>query len=141
MLLPPSCPSSIRQSIRFEASRTDVWQLFTTALGQRQITGSDVEWTIRPGSSFELFGGACRGRTLTSLPPKLLVQEWSYEAEHWPEGHVSVCQFEFSQELGFRSLRCRLELTQVGIPEACIQECEERWTRDFWRPMKTFLAL
>jgi len=131
---------SIRQSIRFDARPLAVWTLFTTASGQRQITGAPCLWEEAVGGVFELFDGYCTGRTLERQPPVLLVQEWIFAEEHWPEGHTSPCRFEFVEEIGLGSVYCRIEFTQRGVPEPHLEALSRGWDRYYWTPMRTLLG-
>ncbi|MBI1315999.1 hypothetical protein GC167_03970 [bacterium] len=131
---------SIRQSIRFDARPAAVWALFATALGQANITGASCFWEEEVGGSFFLFDGYCTGTTLEREPPVLLVQEWIFREEHWPDSHVSKCRFEFVEEIGLDSVYCRIEFTQWDVPEPHLESLSNGWVRYYWTPMRALLG-
>ena len=63
----------IRQSVTLAAPAAALYRMYLNAKTHAAITGGKVVVSARRGSTFSAFGGLLRGRTLHTVPGRLIV--------------------------------------------------------------------
>lgn len=67
---------TVKQSIVLPAPARDLYAMYLNPRTHAAITGEDVKISARPGSTFSASGGMLSGRTLQTIPGRLIVQAW-----------------------------------------------------------------
>lgn len=126
---------SIHQSVTFDATPNEVYQLLMDAKKHSQITGSKVSMSNEINGKFEVFDGYCHGYNIELIEGKKIVQAWHFAEEGWEENHYSICTFLFEE----KSPKTQLIFTQTGVPEHKAEALTSGWKEFYWEPMKEYL--
>ena len=86
---------SIKQTVTFNASPEKIFNLMMDEKKYSAFTGSKATMSSVPQGSFSVFDGYCRGYNIELVKNKRIVQAWHFAEDGWPEGHFSICNFEF----------------------------------------------
>ena len=138
---------SIRQEVRFEASRRRVYEALTNAAHFDAITRlSDAVALVtaanaKPtsisrvtGGSFTLFGGLITGRNLELLRGERLVQAW--RTASWSPGDFSIVRFSLTTD----GAGTKLTFDHRGFPLGLGAHLADGWHVHYWAPMAIFLG-
>ena len=132
--------NAIQQEIVFNASPKRVYDALLDSLQFSEFTGgAPAEISCDPGGAFSCFGGVITGRNIELLPHHRIVQAW--RVAMWPEGLYSIVKFELRQQ----GSETRLIMDHVGFPEEMRahlngEEADGGWRRQYWEPLKKYLA-
>jgi len=126
---------SIKQTVTFNASPKEVYQLIMDAKKHSAFTGSAVTMSNKINGKFSMFEGYCHGYNIELSDGKKIVQAWHFAEDGWPDDHFSVCSFAFQK----KDNQTKLVFTQTGIPEHKAEDLKEGWKKFYWQPMKTWL--
>ena len=126
---------SIHQTIEFQASSSDVYEMLMDEKLHAIITGSDVTLNREVKGTFNVFDGYCSGYNMVLSPGEEIVQAWNFKEENWPANHYSICTFKLKDIAG----GCSLDFTQTGVPEQHIESLSEGWEQYYWQPMKSYI--
>ena len=69
-------PKLVRQTVTLPVPARDLYAMYLSPSRHKAITGGKVVISARAGSKFSAFGGMLRGRTLYTVPGRLIVQAW-----------------------------------------------------------------
>ncbi len=69
-------PKVVRQSVTLPSPAKALYAMYVNPRTHKAITGGKVVVSARPGSKFSAFNGMLRGRTLHTIPGRLIVQAW-----------------------------------------------------------------
>ena len=128
-------PKLVRQSVTLPAPPAKLFANYLDARAHRAITGGKVVVSSRPGSKFSAFDGALRGRTLFTVPGRLIVQAW--RSSHWKPSDVdSTLILSFSAQ----GRSGRIDLVHVNVAEQDYRGVSEGWKKYYWRPWRKYLA-
>jgi activator of HSP90 ATPase len=126
---------TIQQTVLFNASPLEVYELLMDEAKHSEITDSDVEMSEEIDGAFEIFDGYCHGYNIELDPGKKIVQAWNFAEDGWDEEHFSTCTFIFEPtEQG-----TKLEFTQTDVPEHTLEALKSGWNQFYWTPMKEYL--
>jgi activator of HSP90 ATPase len=67
-------------------------------------------------------------------PGKLVQQAWRFK--HWPAGHFSTVVLKITEVDG----KCKLALTQKGVPDDDLESTKAGWKNLQWDRMKAILG-
>jgi activator of HSP90 ATPase len=127
---------TIKQTVFFDASPMDVYELLMDESKHSELTDSDVEMSNEVDGTFEVFDGYCHGINIEIVEGEKIVQFWHFEEDGWAEDHFSTCTFIFEPtEQG-----CKLDFTQTDVPDHTVEALENGWNQFYWEPMKEYLA-
>ena len=121
---------TVRQSVTFAASPTQVYEALTDSKTHAEFTGSPVKMSREVGGKFSVYDGEIDGENLELVPSQKIVQSWRYS--DWPAGHYSKCTFSLKQVPG----GTRLTFTQTGVPEDKYEDISQGWRDYYWGPRK-----
>ncbi len=126
---------TIQQTVLFNASPMEVYELLMDEVKHSEITDSDVEMSNEVEGTFEIFDGYCHGYNIEIDEGKKIVQAWHFEEDGWAEDHFSICTFVFEPtEHG-----TKLEFTQTDVPDHTAEALTSGWNQFYWEPMKAYL--
>jgi activator of HSP90 ATPase len=126
---------AIQQSVVLKASPEELFDTFLDSKKHSAATGMPAKVSRRTGGAFSAFGGKILGRTLMTVPRKMIVQSW--RASHWKDEDLdSVLVLRFSQAPGGG----RIDLVHAGVPEHDHKGVTEGWPTFYWKPWKAYLA-
>ena len=126
----------VKQSIVLPASPKSLYAMYLSPRAHGAITGVKVEISARPGSKFKLFGGALTGKTLCTVPGRLVVQAWRSTAFH-KRDHDSTLILRF---LPAGRNRGRIDLVHVNVPSHDYHGVNKGWKSYYWKPWRKYLA-
>ena len=125
----------IRQSVTLAASAASLYQMYLNAKTHAAITGGKVVVSTRRGSKFSAFGGLLRGRTLHTVPGRLIVQAWR-SASFRKHDVDSTLVLRF---VPLGAQRARIELTHVDVPPYDHRGVTNGWKKYYWGPWRRYL--
>lgn len=126
---------AIQQSIVLKASPEELFDTFLDSRKHTAATGMPAKVSRRTGGAFSAFGGKILGRTLMTVPGKMIVQSW--RASHWKDEDLdSILVLRFSKAPGGG----RIDLVHAGVPEHDHKGVTEGWPTFYWKPWKAYLA-
>ena len=126
---------SIKQTVTFNASPGEVYQLIMDAKKHAAFTGSAVTMNNKVNGKFSVFDGYCHGYNIELSAGKKIVQAWHFAEDGWPDDHFSICSFVFQK----KDNKTKLVFTQTGIPAHKAEDLKEGWKQFYWKPMKAWL--
>ena len=99
------------------------------------ITGHKVTIGARPGAKFRAFNGALSGRTLQTVPGRLIVQAWRSTAFHKGDPDSTlVLRFTAKGRKG------RIDLVHVNVPDHDYRGVNNGWKNYYWKPWRKYLG-
>jgi activator of HSP90 ATPase len=124
---------NLRQSVTFQASPHDIYEILMDPRKHSALTGSAVKLERKVGSKFSMYDGDIQGENLELIPDRKIIQSWRYA--DWPENHYSKVTFSLTEA----SNGTLLSFRQAGIPEKNYEEIKQGWKDYYWNPMKEML--
>jgi activator of HSP90 ATPase len=130
----------IHQEITFKASAKGVYDALLDSKQFSDFTGGAPARIEREvGGVFSCFGGVITGRNIELLPNQRIVQAW--RVGNWPDGVYSIVKFE----LQAHGSETRLVMDHTGFPDHLRahlngEEADGGWHRQYWEPLKKYLA-
>ena len=125
----------IRQSVTLPASARNLYAMYLNAKTHRAITGAKAVISARRGAPFSAFNGMLRGRTLHTVPGRLIVQAWR---------SVNFRKSDLDSTLILRftpaGRRGRIDLVHAGVPPQDYGGVTQGWKTHYWRPWRKYLA-
>jgi len=90
------------------------------------------------GGHFSIWGDAIAGKTISLDPITYsMVQDWRYDLEGWPEGHMSRLELHFTL---LKNDQTTLELIQTDIPDDLVSEVAKGWKDYYFVPMQKYFS-
>lgn len=127
---------SIKQSITFDATPDELYEVLMNAKKHGALTASKVKMSNKVKGKFDVFDGYCHGYNIELEANKKIVQAWHFAEEGWPADHFSICTFSFEQVKN----KTKLVFTQTGIPEHKAASLKSGWATFYWEPLKEFFS-
>jgi len=125
----------VRQSVVLPASPKALYAMYLSPRAHGAITGGKITISARPGSKFQAFGGALSGRTLYTVPGRLIVQAWRSRAFHWRDiDSTLILRFLPAGRKG------RVDLVHVNVPSHDYHGVNKGWKNYYWKPWRRYLA-
>jgi activator of HSP90 ATPase len=128
-------PKLVKQSVILPAPAGELYAMYLNARTHNAITGGKVVISARTGSRFSAFGGMLRGRTLHTVPGRLIVQAW--RSSGWKKGDLDstlILRFTPKGRSG------RIDLVHANVPDHDYRGVNNGWKKYYWRPWRRFLA-
>jgi activator of HSP90 ATPase len=126
---------TIRQTVMFNASPKQVYDMLMDAATHSAITQSKVTMSAKVRGKFSVFDGYCHGYHIELVQGKKIVQAWHFEEDGWPEDHFSICTFSF-KPIGSKT---KLTFEQREIPAHKASALSAGWKKYYWTPIKKLL--
>lgn len=127
---------TIRQTISFNATPKEVYELIMDKKKHAAFTQGDVTMSRKIKGTFLVFGGYCTGYNIELIDGAKIVQAWRFDEAGWPDDHYSICHFLFEK----KSAGTKLTFIQTGVPEANVENLKKGWHEFYWGPMKKWIA-
>ena len=128
-------PKPIQQTVTLPATAKSLYAMYINAGRHAAITGGKAVISARAGSKFSAFGGLLHGRTLHTVPGRLIVQAWrSANFRKTDLDSTLILRFSPAGKKG------RIELTHVNVPVQDHRGVTNGWKKYYWRPWRKYLA-
>ena len=125
----------IKQSVTLPARAQDLYAMYLNPKTHRAITGAKVVVSARRGSRFSAFGGLLYGRTLHTVPGRLIVQAW--RSANFKKGDIdSTLILSFTP----KGRSARIDLVHVNVPKQDLRGVTRGWKKYYWQPWRKYLA-
>jgi activator of HSP90 ATPase len=128
-------PNVIKQSVTLPASARNLYAMYLNPKTHRAITGAKVVIGARRGSPFSAFNGMLHGRTLHTVPGRLIVQAW--RSVNFKKTDVDSTLILTFTPMGKRG---RIDLVHVGVPQQDYRGVMRGWKKYYWQPWRKYLA-
>ena len=127
-------PKTIHQSATLPASAEILYDMYLDPAAHEAITGYPVTISHEPGSAFRAFDDMLSGKTLHTIPKRVIVQSW--RGNHWkPEDIDSTLILTFWPE----GDSGRIELVHVNVADHDYEEVNKGWEKYYWKPWREYL--
>ncbi len=128
-------PNVIKQSVILPAPAADLYAMYLNPKTHRAITGGKVIINARRGSRFSAFDGMLQGRTLHTVPGRLIVQAW--RSVNFKKADIdSTLILRFTP----KGRRGRIDLVHVNVPAQDYRGVMQGWKKYYWGPWRRYLA-
>src|SRR5258705_8426144 len=121
----------VRQSVTLPSPAKALYAMYLSPRAHKAITGGKVVISARPGSKFSAFGGMLRGRTLHTVPGRLIVQAW--RSAGWKKGDLDstlILRFTPKGRSG------RIDLIHANVPDHAYRGVNRGWNNYYWKPWR-----
>ena len=126
---------AIQQSVTLNASPAELYEAFLDSKKHSAVTGAPAKISRTAGGRFTAFGGQLRGRTLLTVPKRLIVQAW--RSSQWKAGEPdSILILRFSKAAPGGTI----DLVHVNVPAHDHKGVTQGWRIYYWKPWKSYLA-
>lgn len=127
-------PKTIQQTVDFSASPETLFDIYLDSKKHSAAINSRAVASRKVGGKFLAFHGALRGRNLSIIPKRMIVQSW--RASGWKKADLdSILVLTFS-----RAPRGgRIALVHANIPDKWHAMIRKGWNRYYWKPWKVYL--
>lgn len=102
---------------------------------QSEATGAEAKIENFVGGQFSLLDGYASGETIGLIKYKIIIQNWKFNEESWPENHYTVCCFELIEHEN----QTTLNFHHKNVPEYLIDKLAKGWHDYFWEPIEHYL--
>ncbi len=120
---------TIDQSVTFNASAHEIYEMLMSSQKHSKFTGAPAEISRDIGGEFSIMDGGLSGKTLDLITDKKIVQAW--RAADWPEGHYSTAIFLMEESDG----QTKLSFVQAGVPSDMFDSINDGWRTYYWEPI------
>ncbi len=128
-------PKTIRQTVTLPARAEKLYSMYLDPKAHGAFTGAPVVISAKPGSRFSAFAGALTGKTIYTIPGKLIVQAWR-SVKFGKKDPDSILILAFSS-LGKKG---RVELTHVNVADRDADGVRKGWKSFYWTPWRKYLT-
>lgn len=125
---------TINQTIEFEASPHEIYELLMDSEKHAKFSGAPAEITREIGMQFKCYDGWIEAENIELVPDKKIVQKW--RGKDWKEGHFSKVTFLLEEN---ENSGCRLDFTQTDVPDEVFEHIDKGWHVMYWDKMKNYL--
>lgn len=127
---------NIKDWVILDCSPPEAYEAWLDSAAHGKMIDGNATISTRVGGTFSIWYGAITGKTLKLSPDKYtIVQSWRYDYEDWPEDKPSTLTIEL---VPYEENKCKLLLSQSGIPANHVDEIAQGWRDYYWEPMKNF---
>ena len=128
-------PKLVKQAVTLPAPAKALYAMYLNPRTHQAITGGKVVISARAGSKYSAFNGMLRGRTLYTVPGRLIVQAW--RSSGWKKGDLdSTLILRFTPRGG----RGRIDLVHANVPDHDYRGVNNGWKKYYWRAWRKYLA-
>lgn len=124
---------TIKQSVTFKASPSEIYQALMDSRKHSKFTGSKASIGKKKDARFTAYDGYIEGNILDLVADQKIVLSW--RGSDWPNGHYSEATFSLKQV----DNGTLLEFTQTGVPDQFYEDISQGWYDFYWTPMKEML--
>ncbi|KAF8808998.1 chaperone activator [Phlegmacium glaucopus] len=115
----------------FQASAEDLFSLLTDAKRIPMWTRAPAESLAQPGTEYSLFGGGVKGKYITLIPQKEIVQTWALQSPTWPLGHDAILTTTFKQSTETTKVIFSLAGVPLGMEDQIKRNLEGYYIHGF----------
>jgi len=125
---------TISQSITFNASADELYELLVNPRKLTKITGEKAANTQKEGGKFSAYDNYITGTNIKLSPGKLIIQKWT--CQDFPEGTETEVKIELKKKT---EKTTDLVFTHTGVPDDFFEDISEGWNQFYWEPIKDYL--
>ncbi len=125
---------TIKQTILFNASAQDIYDLLVNAKKLTKITGGKATNSEKVGGKFTAYDDYISGTNVELVPAKKIVQRWT--CQDFPQGHFTDVNIELIKK---GEKQTELNFTQENVPDDFYDDISEGWNQFYWEPIKDYL--
>ncbi|KAF8136555.1 activator of Hsp90 ATPase [Boletus edulis] len=125
--------SKIVKEATFMAAADDLFGLLTDPQRIPSWTRAPAESAAKADTPYSLFGGGVKGRYLSLVPGKEIVQTWALTSPTWPSEHEATLTTTFEQS----SDSTKVTFTLAGVPKGMEDELERNIDGYYIRGLKS----
>jgi activator of HSP90 ATPase len=127
--------STITQTIKVNASPSEVYQVLMDSKKHAEVTGSPASISRVVGGKFTAWDGYILGKNLELEPGKKIVQEWT--TTEWPEGYPpSRLEITLTKKGGGTELK----MVHSKVPAEQKDEYAGGWKSFYWEPLAAYFG-
>jgi len=115
-------------------AETLYWILMNENL-HSEVMGAEAKIENFVGGKFSVFDGYAHGETIGLIKYKIIIQNWQFDEDGWPEAHFSVCCFELVEI----NDQTTLHFIHKGVPMHLIDSLTKGWENYYWSPINNYL--
>ena len=124
---------TIKQSVYFNASPHDVFELLVDSKEHAAFTGAEATVSRKTGGRFTAYDGWIDGKNLDIVTDKRIVQAW--RGKDWQPGYFSRVEFKLTK----KGKGCQLIFVHRGVPDSKYRDINQGWKHNYWEKMKEYL--
>ena len=125
---------TIQQSVRFGAPAERLFDIYMDSKKHGAAIGSTASVQRKVGGRFAAFGGMLRGKILTIVPGRMIVQSW--RGSDWKKTELdSILTLTFEKA----GRGARLGLVHANLPDRRAASIQRGWHNYYWRPWRAYL--
>lgn len=125
---------TINQTMMFNASAQDLYDLLVNARKLTKITGGKATNTEKAGGKFSAYDDYIFGTNVELVPGKKIIQKWS--CQDFPDKHFTDVTIELKK---ISEKQTELIFTQANVPDDFYEDISEGWNQFYWEPIKDYL--
>lgn len=122
----------LKQNHSVKANINEVWQALVDPKVIESWGGGPAKMSHLEGFEFTLWGGDVRGKNLTVIEHKKIVQEW-YGGKKWKNPSIVTFSLEDKGD------KVEIELIHEDIPDEELEKIEEGWKESYLGALKKLL--
>ncbi len=123
---------TIKQTVEFDASPEEVYDLLMDSKKHSEFTDSECMIQNNVGGSFKIYDGYIKGSNILLEKNKKIVQNW--HCTDLPSRHKTTVTFELEEKNG----KTILHFTHENVPVSNYEDLEEGWKEHYWDRMKEY---
>lgn len=125
---------TIKQTVTFNASATDVYDYLINARKFSSITGGKSSYTQKIGGKFNAYDEYIFGTNVELVPGKKIVQKWA--CADFPDKQFSDVSIELKSK---GPKQTELVLTQTNVPDELFEDLNLAWNEFYFEPIKDYI--
>jgi len=125
---------TIKQTVTFNASATDVYDYLINARKFSSITGGKSSNTQKIGGKFNAYDEYIFGTNVELVPGKKIVQKWA--CADFPDKQFSDVSIELKSK---GPKQTELVLTQTNVPDELFEDLNLAWNEFYFEPIKDYI--
>jgi len=125
---------TIKQTILFNTSAQDLYDMLINARKLTKITGGKATNTPEIGGKFTAWDDYISGTNIELTPGKKIVQKWT--CQDFPYNHMTDVTIELKKK---SDKQTELIFTQSNVPDEFYEDINEGWNQFYWEPIKDYI--
>jgi activator of HSP90 ATPase len=126
---------TIVQKVVFKALSKELFELYMDSKKHSLVTGAKAVLSRKVGGSFSAHGGYCKGKNLSLVPDKMIVQTW--RASNWSQSDMDSIFILTFEKAGSGTV---VTMVHANLPDNEAKHLSKGWHDYYWKPWKKYLA-
>lgn len=125
---------TIKQTILFNASAPDLYEMLINARKLTKITGGKATNTEKVNGKFSAWDDYISGINVELAPGEKIVQKWT--CQDFPNEHFTDVTIELKKK---SNKQTELVFTQTNVPDDLYDDISEGWNQFYWEPIRDYI--